>query len=235
MEVPPGSVLSPVLSNLYLHPFDRVVAQAGYQMGRYCNDLVLLGRTQAAAEATLALVQDWTTQHDLRLHPGKTRIVDSSKGGHGFAFLGYQFVSGRRYVRRQNLTALGDKIRQKMGRTRSGSLEQIITELNPVLRGWFGYFKHARFPICRTIDDFVRRRLRALLRKREKRPGFGGHAETISTGRRRSSPHMDFAPCRKPMCRRANPDEETINWKALCGRTACMVRRAGRVRALSDP
>jgi RNA-directed DNA polymerase len=166
-------VLSPLLSNVYLHPFDRVVAQAGYQMVRYCDDLVLLCRTQAEAEAALVLVQDWTSQHGLRLHPEKTRIVDSSTGGHGFAFLGYRFVRGRRHVRRKSLTALRDKIRQQTGRTRSGTLEQIITELNPILRGWFGYFKHARFPVFRTIDGFVRRRLRALLRKREKRPGFG--------------------------------------------------------------
>src|SRR5262249_15951232 len=65
--VPQGSVLSPLLSNLYLHPLDRVVAQAGYQMVRYCDDLVLLCRTQAEAEAALALVQDWTWQHGLRL------------------------------------------------------------------------------------------------------------------------------------------------------------------------
>jgi len=171
--VPQGSVLSPLLSNVYLHPLDRVVGQAGYQIVRYCDDLVLLCRTQAEAEAALALVQGWTAQHGLRLHPEKTRIVDSSRGGDGFAFLGYRFAGDRRYVRQKSLKALRDKIRQKTGRTRSGSLEQIIAELNPILRGWFGYFKHARFPIFRTIDGFVRRRLRALLRKREKRPGFG--------------------------------------------------------------
>jgi RNA-directed DNA polymerase len=142
-------------------------------MVRYCDDLVLLCRTQAEAETALALVQDWTLQHGLRLHPEKTRIVDSSQGGYGFAFLGYRFTRGRRHVRRKSLMALRDKIRQKTGRTRSGSLEHIIAELNPILRGWFGYFKHARFPVFRTIDGFVRRRLRALLRKREKRPGLG--------------------------------------------------------------
>ena len=172
--VPQGAVLSPLLSNLYVHPLDRVVAQAGYQMVRYGDDLVLLCRTQAEAEAALALVQDGTLQHGLRLHPEKTRIVDSSQGGYGFAFLGYRFARGRRHVRRKSRMALRDKIRQKTGRTRRGSLEQIIAELNPMLRGWCNYFKHARFPIFRAIDGFVRRRLRALLRKREKRPSFGG-------------------------------------------------------------
>lgn len=76
-------------------------------------------------------------------------------------------------MRQKSLKALRDKIRQQTGRTRSGSLEQIMAELNPLLHGWFGYCKHARFSIFRTIDSFVRRRLRALLRKREKRPGFG--------------------------------------------------------------
>jgi RNA-directed DNA polymerase len=171
--VPQGSVLSPLLSNWYLHPLDRVVSHAGHVIVRYCDDLVLLCRTQADAEAALALVQTWTAQHGLRLHPEKTRIVDGSKGSNGFDFLGYRFAGGRRHVRPKSLKGLREKIRHHTGRTRSGSLEQIIAELNPLLRGWFGYFKHARFTTFRDIDGFVRRRLRALLRKREKRPGFG--------------------------------------------------------------
>jgi hypothetical protein len=50
-----------------------------------------------------------------------------------------------------------------------------------------------------------------------------------------SSRHRGFSPFMKPMCRRVNPDEETTDWRAVCGRTACTVRRAGRARALSDP
>jgi len=69
--------------------------------------------------------------------------------------------------------ALRDKIREKTGRTRSGSLETIISELNPILKGWFGYFQHAHRSTFRDVDGFARRRLRAILRKREKRPGFG--------------------------------------------------------------
>src|SRR5215510_13404584 len=171
--VPQGSVLSPLLSHWYLHPLDRVVSHAGYVIVRYCDDLVLLCRTQADAEAALALVQTWMAQHGLRLHPEKTRIVDGRKGDDGFDFLGYRFAGGRRYVRPKSRTGLRDRLRQHTGRTRSGSLAQIIAELNPLLRGWFGYFKHARFTTFRDIDGFVRRRLRALLRKREKRPGFG--------------------------------------------------------------
>ena len=71
--------------------------------------------------------------------------------------------------------ALKEKIRQKTGRRRSGRLEDLIAELNPILRGWFGYFKHARRTTFRDLDGFVRQRSCALLRKRERRPGFGRH------------------------------------------------------------
>jgi len=171
--VPQGSVLSPVLSNLYLHPFDRHMAQAGYTSVRYCDDFVILCRTQAEAEAALALVHAWMTQHGLRLHPEKTRIVEARTDDKGFDFLGYRCAKGRRYVRPKSLQALREKIRQKTGRTRSGSLRQITADLNPRLRGWFGYFKHARSSTFQAIDGFVRRRLRAILRRRHKRAGSG--------------------------------------------------------------
>ena len=149
------------------------MAQAGYTSVRYCDDFVILCRTQAEAEAALAAVHAWMTQHGLRIHPEKTRIVEASTDGEGFDFLGYRFARGRRYVRSKSLKALRDKIRQKTGRTRSGSLEQIMADLNPMLRGWFGYFKHARVSTFQAIDGCVRRRLRAVLRRRYKRPGSG--------------------------------------------------------------
>ena len=91
------------------------------------------------------------TQHGLRLHPEKTRIVEARTDDKGFDFLGYRFAKGRRYVRPKSLQALREKIRQKTGRTRSGSLRHITADLNPMLRGWFGYFKHARSCISSII------------------------------------------------------------------------------------
>src|SRR5262249_62107592 len=94
------------LSNWCLHPLARGVCRVGYVIVPDCDDLVLLCRTRADAEAALALVQTWTVQHGLRLHPEKTRIVDSSQGGDGFAFLGYRFAGGRRHVRPKSLHGL---------------------------------------------------------------------------------------------------------------------------------
>jgi RNA-directed DNA polymerase len=133
----------------------------------------VLCRTRQEAEAVLAKIQAWVEQNGLRLHPDKTRVGNCTEKGQGFEFLGYRFEAGRHWVRPKSRKALRDKIRQKTGRTRSGNLESIITELNPILRGGFVYFQHAPRSTFRDVDGFVRRRLRAILRKREKRPGFG--------------------------------------------------------------
>jgi len=170
---PQGSVISPLMSNLYLHGLDKLLSEAEGKYARFADDFVVLCQTRQEAEAVLATIQAWVDQHGLRLHPEKTRVGNCMDKGQGFDFLGYRFEAGRRWVRPKSRMALRDKIREKTGRTRSGSLETIISELNPILKGWFGYFQHAHRSTFRDVDGFARRRLRAILRKREKRPGFG--------------------------------------------------------------
>lgn len=169
---PQGSVISPLMSNLYLHGLDVLLSEAGQKYARFADDFVALCRTRQEAEAVLAKIQVWVKQKGLRLHPEKTRVGNCMEKGQGFAFLGYRFEAGRRWVRPKSSKALRDKIREKTGRTRSGSLKTIISELNLILKGWFGYFQQAHRTTFRDVDGFVRRRLRAILRKREKRPGF---------------------------------------------------------------
>lgn len=170
---PQGAVVSPLLANIYLHPLDLLMEQSGYRMVRYADDFVILCRTEDEALAALRQVEAWVADNGLELHPEKTRVGDSREPGQGFEFLGYRFEAGRRFVRRKSLKALKDKVRTRTVRSRGDSLERIITDLNPMLRGWFGYFKHATPALFGAIDGFVRRRLRAILRKQEKRPGFG--------------------------------------------------------------
>ncbi len=170
---PQGAVLSPLLANLYLHPLDLLMEQSGYRMVRYADDFVILCATEAEATAALRQVTAWVKANGLTLHPDKTRIGDSRQPGQGFDFLGYRFEPGRRFVRAKSLTAFKDKVRDKTIRSRGDSLGRIIADLNPLLRGWFGYFKHARPRLFRTLDGFIRRRLRALLRKQQRRPSMG--------------------------------------------------------------
>jgi len=174
---PQGAVLSPLLANLYLHPLDVLMEQGGYRMVRYADDFVILCANREEAEEALGRVAAWTGQNGLILHPNKTRIGDCRVAGQGFEFLGYRFEAGRRYVRDKSLKALREKVRAKTGRTRGDSLGRIVEDLSPMLQGWFGYFKHAWPGTLETIDGFVRRRLRAILRKQEHRPGFGANPD----------------------------------------------------------
>jgi len=185
---PQGAVLSPLLANLYLHPLDLLMERSGYRMVRYADlafrsawltptkrwdDFVVLCATEAEARTALDQVGAWVAENGLTLHPDKTRIGDCRQPGQGFDFLGYRFEAGCQFVRDKSLRAFKDEVRAKTGRSRGDSLRRIIDDLDPPLRGWFGYFMHARPRLFRRLDQIVRRRLRAILRKQDRRPSMG--------------------------------------------------------------
>jgi RNA-directed DNA polymerase len=172
---PQGAVLSPLLSNLYLNDLDHLMAGSGYQMTRYADDLVIQCRTREEAERALAMVQVWTAERGLTLHPTKTKIVDAETDE--FAFLGYRFVKHRRFPRKKSLVKFRDSIRGKTRRTNGRSLNEIIADVNRTVRGWFEYFKHSYRTEFRAQDAWVRMRLRSILRKRAGRRGKGRGAD----------------------------------------------------------
>jgi len=116
--------------------------------------LVVLCRRREEAEAALSDIRDWVEENGL--HPDKTHVGDCRQAGEGFEFLGYRFEAGRRWVRKKSLVRLKDAIRAKTRRTRGASLGQVIGDLNPTLRGWFGYFKQAQPSTFTMLDGFVR-------------------------------------------------------------------------------
>jgi len=161
---PQGAVISPLLSNIYLDPLDHLMAVRGYEMVRYADDFVVLCRSPQEAAAALAVVQQWTAQAGLTLHPAKTRLVHAWDDG--FDFLGYHFERGRHWPRQKSLGKLKDAIRVKTRRTVGRALSRVIADINPMLQGWFGYFQHSYRPTFRMVDGWVRRRLRSILRRR---------------------------------------------------------------------
>jgi len=150
-----------------------VMAARGYRMVRYADDFVVLCKSHEEATAALTEITAWVTTNGLRLHPDKTHVGDCRQPGQGFEFLGYRFEAGRRFVREKSLNRFKDRIREKTRRTRGDSLARVIDDLNPTLSGWFGYFKHAHPTTFPALDGFIRRRLRAMLRKQQKRPASG--------------------------------------------------------------
>jgi RNA-directed DNA polymerase len=176
---PQGAVISPLLANIYLHPLDELLLQRGHRVVRYADDFVVLCPSAHEAQQALLVIQEWVRQNGLQLNEQKTSIGDCRESGQGFEFLGYRFEAGRRWVRGKSIEKLKDAIRQRTRRTSGEALASIVSSLNAVLRGWFNYFKHAVASTFGSLDGMLRRRLRALLRKREKRPSRGrSHADS---------------------------------------------------------
>ena len=165
--VPQGAVLSPMLSNAYLNPLDHMMSAKGYQMVRYADDFVILCRTHLDAEAALSEIRTWVEGSGLSLHPDKTHIVDSREKS--FAFLGYSFRGRFRFPRAKSHEKVLARIRELTPRKSGNSLECMIARINRSLRGWFNYFRHCFWNIFEDYDAMVRRRLRRMLQKRNRK------------------------------------------------------------------
>jgi len=174
---PQGGVISPLLSNLYLDGLDRLMEKQGYEMTRYADDMVILCRSASEAERALEVVGAWMRQVRLNLHPEKTRTVDMAEVGAHFDFLGYRFKRTRRRIvslaRPKSERKLKDSIRGKTRRCNRHSMSVIVERINPILRGWFGYFKHAYRGQHLELDSWIRMRLRSIYRKRHRKRGRG--------------------------------------------------------------
>lgn len=175
---PQGAVISPLLANIYLNPLDHLMVSHGFEMVRYADDFVVLCRTLEEAESALETIRRWMAEEGLTLHPEKTCLVSMDEDGNSFDFLGYRFKrhKGRdyRFVRTKSLKKLRESVRRHTRRNNGHSLATIIDKVNPVLRGWFEYFKHCHRTEFPHIDGWVRMRLRSILRKRRKGRGRGG-------------------------------------------------------------
>ena len=175
---PQGAVISPLLANIYLDPLDHLLASAGFHVVRYADDLVILCESEAKGREALALLKNWSSQVGLSLHPEKTLLVDATQAT-GFEFLGYHFRQGQRWPRKKSLERLKCRVRELTKRNNGHSLERIIARLNSVLRGWFGYFKHSHRFIFERLDQWIRVRLRNLLRRRSGRRGRSQGADNV--------------------------------------------------------
>jgi len=167
---PQGAVISPLLANIYLNGLDHLMAKHGWQIIRYADDFIILCWSGEEAQAALALVRQWMEQAGLSLHPTKTRIVKATERG-GFDFLGYHFERGYRWPRPKSLNKVKSALREKTKRTRPDSVENIIEDLNRTLRGWMKYFQHSHWTTFKPLDQWIRQRLRSILRKRHKLSG----------------------------------------------------------------
>jgi group II intron reverse transcriptase/maturase len=192
---PQGGVISPLLSNIYLHVLDLLWTRHSAPLGtlvRYADDFVVISRTRSECERSEERIRVILGRLGLELHPEKTRKVDLFDGREGFDFLGCELrkrMSGRiwektgrklYYLQRRPSQRSMQRIRQRVKELTPRSrchadLRAVIADLNPVLRGWGNYFRTGnatqRF---NQLDTYVWRRMRGLrlARKgRNLRPG----------------------------------------------------------------
>jgi group II intron reverse transcriptase/maturase len=178
MGTPQGGVISPLLSNIYLHSFDKMFQVSGIPgtLVRYADDFVIL--LWHNGKKVIKQVEQMLGRLGLKLHPEKTRVVKAEKG---FDFLGVHFrlwpVLGKKSKVRKycavwpSVRSIGrvkQRIRDVIGRRYYLSLEDVIEQLNPVIRGWNNYHKATRAVLTRLrkLNGFVRDRIRIFLRRK---------------------------------------------------------------------
>lgn len=196
---PQGGVISPLLSNIYLHVLDTVWTKRCAHLGtlvRYADDFVVLCGTAQACEEAETRVRQILVRLGLELHPDKTRRVDLSRGKEGFDFLGCHLrkrMSGpiwekagkrayflQRWPSPRSMKRVRQRVKELTGRNRSGvrDIRVVINDLNPVLRGWGNYFRtgNAAQKFIQ-VDTHTWRRLHRLMVKRKGRNLRAGEAQ----------------------------------------------------------
>jgi group II intron reverse transcriptase/maturase len=187
---PQGGVISPLLSNIYLHVLDTLWTRHSAPLGtlvRYADDFVVMCRTKRACEEAERRIRVILGRLGLELHPEKTKRVSLYDGQEGFDFLGchlHKRMSGtlwekkgervyflHRWPSQRSMQRVRARIKAVTPRSRChADLRDVIAELNPILRGWAGYFRTGnaakRF---NQLDGYVWRRLRSLRIQRKGR------------------------------------------------------------------
>jgi RNA-directed DNA polymerase len=170
---PQGGVISPLLANIYLHRLDVEVRAAGFRLMRYADDFVILTATREQAEAASALVRQILADIGLEVAEAKSGV---HKVNDGFEFLGFTIKGRFLRPRPRALTEFKDRVRQRTRRTAGISLQRMVNELNPTLRGWGNYVAMGDVvSLFEDLDKWIRMRLRSKARKRFKSNGGIDH------------------------------------------------------------
>jgi RNA-directed DNA polymerase len=173
---PQGSVVSPLLSNILLTPFDQEMRSKGFQLTRFADDWVITCHSEAEAHAAIAVALRILKELGVELHPQKTRVVHVQ---HGFEFLGYKIKRGKRlklpsdkirstarsgalyaFPREKSINRFMDQVRALTRRRVPLQTKELIEGLNPILRGWGNYYKKAHVrKLFNRLNRWIVRRI----------------------------------------------------------------------------
>jgi RNA-directed DNA polymerase len=176
---PQGGPLSPLLSNILLTDLDRELERRGLAFCRYADDCNIYVRSRVAGERVMRGVRVFLEEVlRLRVNAVKSAVARPWER----KFLGFSFTVQRETRLRiapESVRRLTERIRELLRSGRGRSLAHTIEDLNPLLRGWIGYFQLTQSKgILEELDGWVRRRLRCLLWRQWKRPRTRGRKLT---------------------------------------------------------
>jgi group II intron reverse transcriptase/maturase len=180
---PQGGPLSPLLSNIMLSDLDRELEGRGHKFVRYADDCNIYVKTETAGERVMGSVKQYLEKKlKLKVNPRKSKVERATR----VKFLGFSFFKrkGEVLIRIANRTKVRfmEKVRDLTKRTRSGKLEDMVSEINRYLIGWTAYYRLAATPsVFEELDAWVRRRLRQMLWKRWKH-GTTRYRELVKLG-----------------------------------------------------
>src|SRR6266536_1596960 len=167
---PQGGPLSPLLSNLMLDVLDKELEKRHHRFVRYADDCNIYVRSQKAGERVMASVEKFLSKR-LKLTVNKAKSAVAKPNVR--KFLVFSFTGGREPRRRiapQAIARFRSRVRELTLRIRGASPGQIVKQLATYLRGWRGYFGFCQTPsVLRDLDQWLRRRLRAIVWKQWKR------------------------------------------------------------------
>ena len=166
---PQGGVISPLLSNIYLNEFDQEMKRRNHRIIRYADDILIFKRTKKGAEKALkSATEILEKQLKLTVNLEKTHIAHSSKGIKYLGIVIYKTVTS---IQDKKLKAMKSKLKKMTARNSPVNLAKLVSELNPVLRGYANYFRIAN---CKgnfeAVMAWLRRRLRSKQLKLWKKP-----------------------------------------------------------------
>jgi RNA-directed DNA polymerase len=161
---PQGGPLSPLLSNILLTDLDRELERRGLAFCRYADDCNIYVGSRIAGERAMSSIRVFLEKVlRLRINTQKSAVARPWER----KFLGYSFSwhsQPRLRIRPESVQRLTSRVRELMRQGRGRSLTHTIKTLNPLLRGWIGYFRLAQNKrLLEDLDGWVRRRLRCLL------------------------------------------------------------------------
>lgn len=158
---PQGGVLSPLISNIYLHQLDELMVERGHRIVRFADDFIILCRSQKGADRVMRSVTRFLERElELTVNKEKTKVVYAWK--EPFTFLGYEFIRDIRRIDPKKEKKFKQKVKEITRKNQTVDIETLIQgKLNPYLRGWANYFRYGNVKTkFREWDSWIRRRLR---------------------------------------------------------------------------